>query len=69
MPAKGDKGDAKGRREVEVSIPADLHSVLRYIGQVDGTSVPAVVSRMIDNGIRQRKATDAGIRNYARRSS
>jgi hypothetical protein len=53
--------------EVPVPLTPQLHEHLRYLGRVDGLSVPRLVRRMVENGIRQRKATDPEFRNYTRR--
>jgi hypothetical protein len=50
--------------EQPVELPADIHQQLRFISQVDGTSVARLISTMISNGIRQRKATDYTVRQH-----
>jgi hypothetical protein len=52
--------------EVRVEVTPTLHDHLRYLGRVDGVSVPAVIRQMIENGIRHRKATDPEFRNYTK---
>ena len=49
--------------EVPLTVPDDLYSHLRFISQVDGLSVPVVITAMIANGIRARKASDPTIRD------
>jgi hypothetical protein len=65
---------AKGKQntdvvEEKVSLTPSLREYLRYLGRVDGLSVPQVIRTMIDNDIRQRKASDPDFKSYTRRSA
>jgi hypothetical protein len=52
--------------EEPVSIPADIREHLRFIAQVDGTSVAQATNQMI-NGVRHRKASDYTVREHLER--
>jgi hypothetical protein len=53
--------------EYPVSLTPKLHDYLRYIGRVDGLSVPQVIRKMVENGVRHRKASDPDFRVYTTR--
>jgi hypothetical protein len=67
----GTKRDGKWEQkrvvEEQLTLPADVRDQLRFIAQVDGTSVAQVINQMINNGVRHRKASDYLVRERLER--